>query len=167
MIDTVKFEGPFLHHSFGTRGILSFNMGIILSLIYSKGRKRIVIVPVVGVALYAIGFLIAKNVGLKPSTSLLPLAMVIWPTLICIVLLIKPIGVIFSSKPMHFISSISTEIYMIHFPVQIAIGVIFSLVGAELPYDRWWFACVYIVSVFLVAMLVSRIRAKVKLKVPK
>lgn len=153
---------------FVARGFLSFFIGMLICRLYRLGGGKIKTVIGVFSLLIAIGSYVVYKVSSGWTDYIgnyqLVYSLVVMPAMFLSVLLIKPINMFFSSKPLKAVGNISAELFLLHYPVMYGIKTFDVYLGLNIDYYSVWTYIAYVVICLIVSCFASSIGKYIRRK---
>lgn len=146
---------PFLHAGFAARGYICFYGGVLLYEQYTKRiRLSVWATPVIGGIVFVL-LVVVQRMGIVSELNLRQLLciLVLFPLLIISACCVDFIERIFCIRPLMWLSSISMDVFLWHFPVQLFIACISRAAGFAINYGSILFFGGYVLVVMLVASI--------------
>lgn len=157
-VRTSQIDGPLLNGQ-TSRALIGFFVGCLAFELYTAARRAnrtTTLAWGVGAALAAIigvGVVFGQEaLGDWHSVYLLG----VFPLTVLAVLTIKPLGALFSIRPLVYLGAISFSVYLLHFPVQLGIELADQLLPIDLNYASRKFFVAYVLLVIGVGALSHR-----------
>jgi peptidoglycan/LPS O-acetylase OafA/YrhL len=93
------------------------------------------------------------SIYIRPSAWSYPGALFLYPALIIASIKVGFMNKALSWRPLAYLGDISYSVYMLHFPVQLAIHTVTKQFNLTVPYTSVGFLCIYAALVVLVSVL--------------
>lgn len=142
---------------FNSRGLIAFFMGCLLysfcEYVRSLDKKVIRCWNIVAIAI----LLIILGIGILKGTVyfaaynqiIMIYELVIWPMLVFLAVMCNPLKTLLKLSPIQYLGKISFSMYLIHFPVMIALETVNVVFHLNLLYETKKVLLLYVVLVFV------------------